>query len=43
LDGGFAHTVEGVTAGFGWWALIYQVAQNRGGSKNSEVDIIERL
>jgi len=43
LDGGFAHALEGVTAGFGGRALVDEVAEDGGSGEDGEVDVVEGL
>lgn len=43
LDGGFAHALEGVAAGFGGGAFVDEVAEDGGGGEDGEVHVVEGL
>lgn len=42
-DGCFAHAVEGVSAGFRWWAFFDQICENRCTGQNGVVDSLDCL
>lgn len=43
LDSGLAHAIKGIAAGFGRWAFVDQVAEDRCSSEDGKIDVIEGL